>query len=152
MKNEKENITVDSEKTTIEYDDSKTFSGLPAPAYWHIVERGEDGLMWQRLTGEPITVIESTVEKDGCTWLHVSVAKPVKKGGQKKMPTYEDVQAARALFIGEHRECYSIYPSKDRYVNLNPVLHLWCNLDCPSGVLPHFEGVTTIAGKEMLSV
>lgn len=140
------------DKHSVEYDSSKTFSGLPAPAYWHIVERREDGLMWQRLTGEPITVIESTVEKGGQTWLHVSVAKPVKRNGQKKMPTYEDLQVARNLFVGEHRECYQIFPTSDRYVNLNPVLHLWCNLDSPEGVLPRFEGMTRIAGKETLSV
>ena len=31
--------------TTSEWDDSKTWSGLPAPDYWLIVERRLDGLM-----------------------------------------------------------------------------------------------------------
>jgi hypothetical protein len=133
-------------------DTSKTFSGLPAPSYWHIIEWADDGLMWERLTGERITVIESIVEKDGQTWLHVSVAKPVKRNGQKKMPTYDDVQEMRRLFIGEEREAYMIFPTKDRYVNINPVLHLWTCLDHPEGVLPRFEGIAVIEGKETLSV
>ncbi len=124
-------------KTIREYDESKTHSGLEAPAYWQIVERRDDGILWRRLQGEPIQVIESVVLKDGQRWLHVSVSKAPKR----KMPTYEDVQTARILFIGEHRECYMIFPPKDRYVNINPVLHLWTCLDAPDGVLPHFEGM-----------
>jgi len=93
--------------------------------------------MWQRLSGEAIKVIESTnIEADGRRWLHVSVSKP-----NGKMPSYEDIQTLRKLFIGEHRECYHVFPTKDRYVNFFNVLHLWTCLDAPSGVLPHFEGV-----------
>jgi hypothetical protein len=125
-------------KVTTEYDDSKTFSGLPAPEGWHIIDRRNDGFMWQRLFGEAIKVIESVaVEKDDRRWLHVSVSKPKKT----KMPTYEDIQTARKLFIGEHRECYQVFPTADRYVNVNPVLHLFCCLDQPEGVLPPFEGM-----------
>jgi len=120
-----------------EYDTTKTFSGLNTPVGWHIVEQHEDGIMWQRLFGEPIKVIESTnVEADGRLWLHVSVSKPK----HTKMPTYEDLQTARRLFVGEHRECYQVFPTKDRYINFCPVLHLFCCLDAPGGILPHFEG------------
>jgi len=123
--------------STIIIDDSKTVSGLDAPRGWHVIERREDGLMWQRLSGEAIKVIESTkVEADGRRWLHVSVSKP-----NGKMPSYEDIQTLRKLFIGEHRECYHVFPTKDRYVNFFNVLHLWTCLDAPEGVLPHFEGV-----------
>lgn len=132
----------------IELDSSKTHSGLPAPANWHIIERRQDGLMWQRLTGEAIKVIESSkVESDGRLWLHVSVSKP-----KKKMPTYDDLQAARKLFIGEHRECYQIFPTSERYININPVLHLWCCLSLPEGVLPRFEGMAILGGVKQLSV
>ncbi len=132
----------------IELDSTKTWSGLPAPANWHIIERRQDGLMWQRLTGEAIKVIESSkVEPDGRLWLHVSVSKP-----KKKMPTYEDLQTARKLFIGEHRECYQIFPTGDRYININPVLHLWCCLSLPEGVLPRFEGMVVLGGVKQLSV
>src|SRR5689334_20026409 len=108
-------------KSVTEIDTTRTWSGLAAPEYWAIIERREDGIMWQRLRGEAIKVIESTkVESDGRTWLHVSVSKPKRT----KMPTYDDLQAARRLFVGEHRECYQVFPTADRYINVNPVLHL----------------------------
>lgn len=91
---------------------------------------------------------QQEVEADGRTWLHVSVSKP----SRSKMPTYEDIQTARKLFIGEERECYMVFPTKDRYINVNPVLHLWCCLDQPEGVLPRFEGLVKIEGKEVISV
>ncbi|OLD63931.1 MAG: hypothetical protein AUF65_00860 [Chloroflexi bacterium 13_1_20CM_50_12] len=120
----------------------ETFSGLPAPRDFHIIEHHADGLAWERLVGERITVIESVaVRSDGKRWLQVSVAKPNKH----KMPTYDDVQLMRKLFIGEDRESYMVFPPKDRYVNINPVLHLFCCLNEPDGVLPHFEGI--INGK-----
>lgn len=73
---------------------------------------------------------------DGRNWLHVSVSRP-----NGKMPSYEDLALIRKLFIGEDRECYMIFPTKERYVNINAnVLHLYCCLDQPDGVLPHMEG------------
>lgn len=120
----------------MERDLTKTHTGLPAPDDWHIVEWREDGLMWERLEGQRIAVIESTkVEADGRTWLHVSVSKP-----NGKIPTYEDLRVMRDLFVGD-RECYMVFPTKERYVNFANVLHLWACLDSPQGVLPHFEGV-----------
>lgn len=129
--------------TTTEIDTTKTYSGLPAPRDWHIVEIGGDGLMWERLIGQPIKVIESiAVEDDGRRWLHVSVS----KSPSKKMPTYDDLQEARKWFIGEHRECYQVFPTKDRYININPVLHLFTCLEAEQGVLPKFEGMAIIEG------
>jgi len=143
------NTENEQSKVISEYDSSHTFSGLPAPLNWHIVERRQDGLMWQRLFGEAIKVIESiAVETDGRRWLHVSVSKP----SRHKMPSYEDVQWARKLFIGEDRECYQVFPPAPRYVNINPVLHLFACLDQPEGVLPRFEGMATLGGERKLSV
>jgi hypothetical protein len=105
--------------------------------------------MWERLIGQPIKVIESiATEADGRRWLHVSVS----KSPSKKMPTYEDLQEARKWFVGEGRECYMVFPPKDRYVNINPVLHLWCCLSAPEGVLPQFEGRATIQGAFQRSI
>lgn len=124
-------------KTVTEIDFSKTYSGLEAPDGWHRVEPWGDGLVWERLTGQNIQVIEDiTTKSDGRKWLHVSVSKP-----NHKMPTYDDLQLVRVLFVGEHRECYQVFPTKERYVNLGNVLHLWACLDQPEGVLPHFEGI-----------
>ena len=129
-------------KQTVEYDDLTTVGGLPAPDGWHCVERKRDadgvfGRFWVRTRGEAIRVIESIyTREDGHTWLHVSVSKP-----NRKMPTWDDVQTMRKCFVGEHRESYMIFPTQDRYVNIHPgVLHLYCNLNQPEGVLPQMEG------------
>lgn len=122
--------------TEIERDLTKTCSGLGAPRDWHVIEAREDGLAWERLFGERITVIESIATKsDGKRWLHVSVGRP-----KNKLPTYEMIQEVRRLFVGEHRECYHIFPTSDRYVNFANVLHLFACLDQPEGVLPRMEG------------
>lgn len=138
-----------------EFDTAHTMSGLPAPEGWYIEERRYNfgthvGLMWVRLSGEKISIIEDvTIKDDGKKWLHVSIGR-----AKSKMPTYEDIQMARRLFIGEHRECYQVFPTQARYVNFDNVLHLWCCLDQPDGVLPHFEkmAISPIDGKEALSV
>lgn len=138
-------------KTThYEIDQEKTISGRQAPADWHIVQKfGPEGLIWERLFGNPLRVIETIADKeDGKNWLHVSVSKR-----NKKMPSYEELAEVRRVFIGEERECYMVYPPKERYVNLHPsVLHLYSCLDQPDGVLPHFEGTLNIAGTEVLSI
>lgn len=116
---------------------SKTASGLPAPAGWHTVPWPGSGFMWERLFGSRISVIEDVdIKADGKRWLHVSVGAP-----KNKLPSYEDLQAARKAFIGEDREAYMVFPTKDRYVNIGNVLHLFACLDDPEGVLPHFEGI-----------
>lgn len=121
-----------------------TFAGLPAPKDWHVARRENDGIFWERLFGGKMTVIESiATEADGKKWLHVSVAKP-----NRKIPSYDEVQYIRKLFIGEDRESYMIFPPKDRYVDINPVLHLWTCLDDPDGILPQFEGM--IGGKRSI--
>jgi hypothetical protein len=124
-------------KQIIEVTPGTTISGLPAPRGWHIARPWGDGLAWERLIGERITVIEDiSFKADGKRWLHVSVAKSKKH----LIPTYDDLQVVRKAFVGEHRECYQVFPTKDRYVNIGNVLHLWACLDSPEGVLPHFEG------------
>ena len=138
-----------------EYDTTETWSGLEAPRGWHVtdvIHSHEDGSVcgfaWQRLTGQAIMVMEDvTIKADGKRWLHVSVAKP-----NNKMPTYTDLQEARILFLGEDRESYSVYPPKERYVNFTNTLHLWCNLDQPDGVLPHFDGVVELNGQKVRSI
>lgn len=133
-----------TEKITIDIDDTTTVSGLPAPRGWVCEdrrrdERGVHSRLWRRTEGEAISVAESLYNRpddNGRLWLHVSVAKP----GAKKMPTWEDLQTLRTLFVGEDREAYMIFPTQDRYVNLHNVLHLYCCLDQPRGVLPQMEG------------
>lgn len=142
--------------SVLEWDTTKTWSGLPAPQGWHIVDfihsyhqpEQRCGYFWERMIGQQIKVMEDvSVKADGKRWLHVSVSKP-----NRKMPTYDDLQEVRQLFIGEDRECYQVFPTKDRYVNIHHVLHLWACLDQPEGVLPHFEAEIILGGEKMISV
>jgi len=137
-------------------DTSLTWSGLDAPIGWHIIDfihqyhepQEYCGYAWERMIGQRITVMEDvSIKVDGRRWLHVSVAKP-----NRKIPTYEDLQEVRRLFVGEERECYQTFPPKERYVNANNVLHLWCCLDQPKGVLPQFDEMVTFNGEEVRSI
>jgi len=123
-------------KSDYEIDTTKTQSGLPIPPEWNYRQRfGPAGCVWERTIGQTLYVIETIAEyRDGKEWLHVSVSK---RNGN--IPTFQDLQDARAVFVGEDRECYLIFPTKDRYVSIHNVLHLYCCLDEPGGVLPHFE-------------
>lgn len=131
-------------KVEYEIDTSKTWSGLDAPQGWHVIDgiyKYDDpahprcGNAWERMVGSPLRVWEDVSEKaDGKRWLHVSLSRR-----NQKMPSWEDMRLVKRLFIGEHRECYQVFPPLERYVNLGNVLHLWCCLDQPNGVLPHFE-------------
>lgn len=142
-------------KQITDYDSTKTWSGLPAPQDWQRVDfihhyhapHERCGCVWARLFGQRLQVWEDVaVKSDGKRWLHVSVSKP-----NMKIPTYEDLAEVRRLFIGD-RESYMIFPTSDRYVNHANVLHMWCCLDQPDGVLPHFEEMITVEGKTQLHI
>lgn len=123
-------------------EDEMTVSGLSIEG-WSLIDIKRDAQCvhtkaWRRLSGEAITVIETIEPKsDGKNWLHVSVAKP----NQRKVPSWDDIQVLKNCFIGEHREAYMVFPTKERYVNFFDVLHLFCCLDEPTGVLPHMEAL-----------
>ena len=80
-----------------------------------------------------LLVIESVLPygPDNDLWYHVSFSRV------GRMPTYDDIQRVRRAFVGEHRECYQIFPPRERYVSVHPYcLHLWYCIDRPDGVLP----------------
>jgi hypothetical protein len=109
----------------------------PVPSRWREVAPNS-GRWRSQHTG--VVVIESvTRERDGRRWHHVSLAR------SSRLPTWEDVRLVRADFIGEDRESYQVFPPDSRWVNDNKyVLHLWCCLDAPDGVLPDFRHRGTI--------
>lgn len=103
------------------------------PPRWRRQVTTPDGARW-RIPGG-LTVIASLGVYAGERWLHMSASHP------GRLPSWPEMVAIRdALAPGV--ECYQVAPPPDRYVNLHPrVLHLWGNLDLPSGVLPAFEGL-----------
>ena len=140
----------DGEKATYDVDTLHTLTGFDAPRDWSLVEWKRDDLglyfmHWVRIFGKKLSVIETADYKsDGRLWHHVSVATPKKN----VLPSWQDVAEIRKLFIGEERESYIIFPTKERYVNIYDVIHLYCCLDAPGGVLPSMEGEITIGGME----
>lgn len=105
------------------------------PRDWH-VEHFDPKVRAVRSRASGLAVIETLHrERDGRRWHHISVSR------RGRMPSYDDLQLVRRLFIGETVECYQVFPPKDRWVNEHPfTLHLWRCLDAPEGVvLPDFR-------------
>lgn len=103
------------------------------PRGWHLVEVRGDGVAARR---QHLRVIVSqAVEEDGRLWRHVSVSRQ-----DGRLPARVDLAAVKRSWIGDDMECYEVWPTADRYVNLHrAVLHLWACLDADHGrVLPDF--------------
>lgn len=104
----------------------------PLPAGWRVVTEGEDGFAAQNPARDLRVIVSDSREKDGLRWRHVSVSLP------KRVPNYAELCLVKRIFIGDERECYSVFARKSRHINLHPnCLHIWCPLDGP--VLPDFS-------------
>lgn len=108
---------------------------MPHPRPWILVESLGDGEKWVK---SDLTVIWSiAVETDREAWLHLSVSRVPHafKDGTRGviaavvLPSYEDLKQAKALFIGESRYAYSVWPPAVKHVNIHQgVLHLFSRL------------------------
>lgn len=77
-------------------------------------------------------VTSAAIEADGKRWLHCSMAHP------NRLPTYEELQLLKRVWIGPDLTAYQIFPPPDQHVNLHRFcLHLWACLDGP--VTPDFS-------------
>ncbi len=103
---------------------------------WRLVQRGEDGEAYQHRR-RPLTLIWSVaVQEDGQVWQHLSV------GHMTRVPTWEELVAAKEWVMGTDSYAYQVAPPRRFYVNQNPnVLHLFrCVSGDPNGkVLPEFS-------------
>ncbi len=109
---------------------------LPPPMWKKLVE-GADGRMWS-LPNRTMTLIESVaIEDDGLVWHHVSIAR------RDRTPTWEELAAAKDVFMGNDVEAYVVFPVAAEYVNAIPhCLHVWRCLEARDGkVLPRFAAV-----------
>lgn len=107
------------------------------PPGWRKVKDSNDGAAYRGPKG--LTVILSVAkELDGFLWLHVSVAH------RDRLPTYEELKLAKALFIGREKQAIQVFAPESKHVNLHPnCLHLW---HCLNGQpLPDF----TRGGKSL---
>lgn len=110
------------------WDRNKRMPGVTNPPRpWILVESRDDGERWVK---SALSVIWSVaVEQDAEFWMHLSVSKPQTDGRPVILPSYQDQKQVKALFIGEDRYAYSVWPPTDSHVNINRgVLHLWALL------------------------
>ena len=84
-------------------------------------------------TGIGLRVIASLAwEEDLKRWLHVSVSHA------QRLPTWEELRAVKAAFVGPDRAALQVFPRADEYVNHHPyTLHLWHCLE--GDVTPDFR-------------
>jgi len=109
-------------------------------ARWKQVERDDYGSRWMHRSNG-LRVIYSVLPygPEGELWQHVSVSRA------SRLPSWEDLKLVRSDFIGDHTECYQVFPPRERWVNDGPyVLHLWASIARANGVLPDFRIAGTI--------
>jgi hypothetical protein len=77
-------------------------------------------------------LVSAGIEEDGRRWLHVSVSRP------NRCPSWEDMDAVKRIFVGDHRVAYQVHPPRAEHYNALPagggprwgtVLHLWAPLE-----------------------
>lgn len=138
-------------RTRVDAESAALFAGLrksrPVPLYWRQLDRQRDGALYvHRAVGlrviESIQPYRATADGDLYRvqrWHHVSVSR------RSRLPDWEDMKLVRRDFIGDDRECYQVFPPESRWVSDNDhVLHLWCSMERPDGVLPDFRIAGTI--------
>jgi hypothetical protein len=91
------------------------------PAGWSEVYETPDGMAYQ--SGGLRVICSVDTELDGRLWLHVSVSRGM------RIPSWDDLRLVKDIFVGD-RYAYQVFPTKEKYVNINPFcLHLWCPLE-----------------------
>jgi len=94
---------------------------LPAPAGYREVRApgGWPQRAYRRMDGL-VVIVSANVERDGRTWLHVSLSRA------SKLPSWSDLRAVKNAFIGPEKMAVQVLPREAEYVNLHPfTLHLW---------------------------
>lgn len=110
-----------------------TGGSIIPPRGWLTIEQRLDGIASQSALGLRV-IISLAVEQDDKTWAHLSLSR------EDRIPSWRDLRDVKTEWLGD-REAYQVFPSSERYVNINPyVLHLWSPLEAPEGILPRFEG------------
>ena len=100
---------------------------MPPP--WRVVQLEDRGGAYSN--GTVNVIVSVAKEQDGRHWLHVSAS------GPRRIPTWNELKAVKALFVGKDRVALQILPAERDYVNICPfVLHLWACLD--GDVTPDF--------------
>lgn len=119
-------------------------SGLSFPPRgWFVTGMWGCGYILRHRSGL-VAIIDCSQKEDDRWWVHVSVSRA------KSIPTHDDMALAKTDFLGD-RYAYSVWPSRERYVNIHPnCLHLWALVDKEDGrVLPEFSDVLPGVGMSI---
>jgi hypothetical protein len=74
-----------------------------------------------------LTVLVSVDVIGGIKWLHMSISR------RERYPSWDDICAAKDLFVGRDREAIQVLPKASEHVNLHcNCFHVWSNLDGPT--------------------
>lgn len=76
-------------------------------------------------------MMDAGEEEDGSRWIHVSVSRA------GRIPSWEDMDSVKRLFLGPDRVAYQVHPMADEHYTLDgdrnqrlgTCLHLWSPLD-----------------------
>jgi hypothetical protein len=69
-------------------------------------------------------IVTQGLERDGKTWVHLSVSHRV------RLPTWEELKAVREVFLGTDSVALQVLPPRSEWVNVHPnVMHLFKCLD-----------------------
>ena len=90
---------------------------------------------YQRRAGRGVLTVccSAKPEEDGQLWMHVSASHNF------GLPSHGDLETIKDVFIGPSRAAIQVYPRKDEYVNLAPVLHLFALVDEDERPCPDFR-------------
>ena len=102
------------------------------PPAWHLEAEFANARRYRSDFG---VLVIAEVEMIGADmWLHVSFSRAA------SVPSYDDVTAVKALFVGRRRKAVMVFPSEEEHVNIHAYcLHLYAPLE--RDPLPDFRMV-----------
>jgi len=102
------------------------------PPDWRLLQKWGDGYACEY--GRLRVIVDCEQKSDNNYWIHVSVST------KHETPTHEEMARVKKDFIGEDRYAYSVWPPKDKYVNImKHCLHIWACLNEDGRILPEFS-------------
>ncbi|MEG4965744.1 hypothetical protein QUB11_03705 [Microcoleus sp. B6-A1] len=106
------------------------------PCNWSVQAIGPDGGAYRSRDGL-VVIISCSIEKDGYSWVHVSLSR------KKSVPTWIDLVKVKDIFLGAEALAIQILPARSEWVNVHEFcLHLYQCLD--QRPIPDFRKLGTI--------
>lgn len=106
-----------------------------------IIRRIENAALYRRkFVCDDLTVLVRVEEHASERWRHVAVI------GTGRMPTYEEMRGAKAVFVGAERDAAEYFAPESEHINREPFTrHLWSRED--GRTLPDFRRFDPFVGE-----